>query len=205
MLKLTSFLQYPEGFNHHMMGRPQPAWPEAPVQSLGPLHIHFEGDHALSEEVDPNNLPGGDSKNWPFIAVPRSGVPVAPDALYFRDGELVRILGWLIWFESDGNHMIIQDSYDSQGPRDSESVCWEIVDLRDDMGSVHQTLFCMQNIMDDCWVEQVKEQEMMKEMSACLQSLEKHFEVFILDEWAPFQSTILQSLTTVTFAEQACL
>jgi hypothetical protein len=76
-----------------MMGRPQPSWSEAPVQSLGPLHVHFKGDCAPSEEVDPNDLPGGDSSNWPFIVGPRPGVPVAPDTLYFRDGELVRILG----------------------------------------------------------------------------------------------------------------
>jgi hypothetical protein len=29
-----------------MMGRPQPSWPEPPVQSLGSLCVHFEGDHA---------------------------------------------------------------------------------------------------------------------------------------------------------------
>jgi hypothetical protein len=29
--------------------------------------------------------------------------------------------------------------------------------------------------------------------------------MFILDEWAPFQSTILQALTSVAFAGQACL
>jgi hypothetical protein len=80
---------------------------EVPIQSLGSLKFHFKGDHPPSEEVDPNNLPGGDSENWPFMVAPRPGVPVAPDALYFRDGELVRILGRLTWFESDGGHMII--------------------------------------------------------------------------------------------------
>jgi hypothetical protein len=79
------------------------------------------------------------------------------------------------------------------------------VDLRDDMGSAHQNLFCMQNVMDDCRVEQVKMEDMMKEMSVRLQQLEKHFEMFILDEWAFFQPTILQSLSTVAFAGQACL
>jgi hypothetical protein len=73
------------------------------------------------------------------------------------------------------------------------------------MGSAHQTLFCMQNIMDDCWVKQVKGEELVQEMSVCLQSLECRFEMFILDEWAPFQSTILQGLISVAFAGQACL
>jgi hypothetical protein len=127
-----------------MMGSSSMHWgEEAPVQSLGPLHVHFEGDHAPSEEVDPNDLPGGDESCWLFVVAPCPGVPVAPDALYFRDGELVRILGRLIWFKSDGNHMIIQDTQDSRGPRDPESVCRAIVDIRDDMGSAHQ------NVMDD--------------------------------------------------------
>jgi hypothetical protein len=101
--------------------------------------------------------------------------------------------------------MIIQDTQDSHGPRDPESVCWAIVDLRDDMGSAHQNLFCMQNVMDDCWVEQVKLEATVKEMSVCLYQLEKWFEMFILDEWAPFQPIILQSLATVAHAGQACL
>jgi hypothetical protein len=130
---------------------------------------------------------------------------VAPDALYFRDGELVRILGRLIWFESDGNHMIIQDPHDSRGPQDSEGVCHAIVDLCDDMGSAHRTLFGMQNVLDDCQVEQVKMEDMVKEMSVRLHQLEKCFEMFILDEWAPFQPITLHSLTTVAFAGQACL
>jgi hypothetical protein len=146
---------------------------EVPVQSLGSLKVHFKGDRPPSEEVDPNDLPGGDSQNWPFVVAPHPGVPVAPDALYFRDGELVHILGRLIWFESNGAHMIIQDTQDSRGPRDPESVHWAIVDLRDDMGSAHQTLFCMQNVMDDRQVEQVKGEELMQEMSVHLQSLER--------------------------------
>jgi hypothetical protein len=130
--------------------------------------VHFDGDHAPSEEVDPINLPGGKSQNWPFVVAPQPGVPITPDALYFRDGELVCILGRLIWFESDGSRMIIQDPYDSCGPRDPGSMRWAIVDLRDDMGSAHHTLFGMQNVMDDHRVEQVKEQEVVKEMSVCL-------------------------------------
>jgi hypothetical protein len=177
---------------------------EAPVQSLGPLHVHFEGDHAPSEEVDPNDFPGGNEDRWPFVVAPCPGVPIAPDALYFRDGELVHTLGRLIWFESNGGHMIIQDTQDSHGPRDPESVHWAIVDLRDDVGSAHQNLFCMQNVMDG-HREQVKEREIVQEMSVCLQSLEHRFKMFILDEWAPFQSTIIQSLTTVSFVGQACL
>jgi hypothetical protein len=178
---------------------------EAPVQSLGPLQVHLEGDRALSKDVDPNDLPGGDEDCWPFVVAPCQGVPVAPDALYFRDGELVRILGRLIQFKSDGNHMIIQDTQDSHGPQDPEAVCWAIVNLRDDMGSAHCTLFGLQNVMDDCQVEQVKMENVVKEMSVCLQQLEKCFEMFILAEWAFFQLTILQSLSTVTFAGQACL
>ena len=180
---------------------------EAPIQSLGLLHVHFEGDCALSEEVDPNDLPGGDQVR-PFIVAPHPGVPgvpIAPNALYFQNGELVRILGRLVWFESDGSHMIIQDTQDSCGPRDPESVRRAIVDLRDDVGSAHQNLFCMQNIMDDRRVEQVKMEDRMKEMSVRLHQLEKRFETFIFDEWAPFQPIILHSLTTVAFAGQACL
>jgi hypothetical protein len=107
-----------------MMGRPQPSWPEPPVQSLGSLCVHFEGDHALSEDVDPNDLPGGDEDCWPFVVAPCPGVPVAPDMLYFRNGEMVCILGRLIWLElgSNGGHMILQDPHDSHGPRDPEGV-----------------------------------------------------------------------------------
>jgi hypothetical protein len=88
---------------------------------------------------------------------------------------MVCILGRLIWLElgSNGGHMILQDPHDSHGPRDPESVHWAIVDLRDDMGSAHQTLFCMQNVMDDRQVEQVKGEELMQEMSVHLQSLER--------------------------------
>jgi hypothetical protein len=205
MLRLTSFLQYPDGFNHHMMGESSMRWgEEAPVQSLGPLHVHFEGDRAPSEEVDPNDLPGGDQVR-PFVVSPCPGIPIAPDALYFRDGELVHILGRLVWFESNGNHMIIQDTQDSHGPRDPESICRAIVDLRDDMGSAHQNLFCMQNVMDDHRVEQVKMEEMVQDMSVRLHQLEKHYEMFILDKWASFQSIILQSLSTIALAGQACL
>ena len=44
----------------------------------------------------------------------------------------------------------------------------------------------------------------MRSMSVCLDLLEK-FKRFIVDDWAPFQSIILQALTTVAFAGQACL
>ena len=177
---------------------------EVPVQSMGPLHVHSEGDCAPSEEVDPNDLPGGDQVH-PFVVAPHPGILIAPNALYFRSGELVCILGRLVWFESGGSHMIIQDPHDSRGPHDSEGVCRAIMDLCDDMSSAHQNLFCMQNVMDDCRVEQVKLETMVKEMSVCLHQLEKQFKMFILDKWAPFQPIILQSLTTVTFAGQACL
>ena len=49
--------------------------------------------------------------------------------------------------------MIIQDPCDSCGPHDPKSMCQAIVDLRDDMGSTHHTLFGMQNMMDDHRVE----------------------------------------------------
>jgi hypothetical protein len=136
---------------------------------------------------------------------PRPGVPVAPDALYFRNRELVRILGRLVWFESNGDHIIIQDPHDSCGPRDLEGMRRAVVDLRDDMGSAHQTLFCMQNIMDDRRVEQVAEMNAVRDMSVHPPPSERHFEMFILDDWAPFHSIVLQSLTTVAFAGQACL
>ena len=99
-----------------------PAWPTVPIHSKGTLRVHLSGDCAPSEEVDPNDLPGGDSDHWPFIVTPQPGVPVIPGALYFGDGELVHILGRLVWFESDDSHMIIQDSRDSHGPHDPESV-----------------------------------------------------------------------------------
>ena len=38
-----------------------------------------------------------------------------------------------------------------------------------------------------------------------LDLLEERFERFIVDDWAPFQSIILQALSTVTFVGQACL
>jgi hypothetical protein len=63
----------------------------------------------------------------------------------------------------------------------------------------------MQNVMDDHWVEQVKLEATVQEMSVRLHQLEKWFEMFILDKWAPFQPIILHSLTTVTYAGQACL
>jgi hypothetical protein len=188
-----------------MMNESSMPWgEEAPVQAYGPLHVHFEGDRAPSEDVDPNDLPGGDQVR-PFVVAPRPGVPIAPDALYFRGGELVCILGRLVWFKSNGYHLIIQDTWDSHGPRDPESVRRAIVDLCDDMGSAHQNLFCMQNIMDDCRVEQVKMEETVQDMSVRLHQLEKRFEMFILDEWASFQPVILQGLSTVTLAGQACL
>jgi hypothetical protein len=59
--------------------------------------------------------------------------------------------------------------------------------------------------MDTRRVEQNNDQAMMREMSVRLHSLEMHFKSFILDEWAPFQTTILQALTSVAFAGQACL
>ena len=42
-------------------------------------------------------------------------------------------------------------------------------------------------------------------MSVCLDLLEERFKRFILDNWAPFWSIILQALSTVAFAGQACL
>ena len=77
--------------------------------------------------------------------------------------------------------------------------------LTDDLGSVHHTLYGMQNVMDDCQVEQVHGEDFMRAMSVRLDLLEEKFERFIMDDWAPFQSIILQALSTVTFAGQACL
>jgi hypothetical protein len=125
--------------------------------------------------------------------------------LYFRDGQLVRILGRLVWFESNSGHIIIQEHPGSHGPRDLESVRWAIIDLRDEVGSVHKTLYGMQNVADDRWVEQVVMKTKLRELSVNLSSLEDHFEKFVLDEWVPFQAYILQALSTVAFAGQACL
>ena len=168
-----------------MIGSQTSSWEEVPpVQSLGSLKVHLEGEWIPSEEVDPNDLPGGDSSNWPFIVAPYPSIPVVPNTLYFRDGELICILGRLVWFESNGNHIIIQDPHDSRGPRDLEGMHRAVVNLRDDRGSAHQMLFCMQNVMEDRRVEQVEESNTVKDMSACLSSLECQFEMFILDEWA---------------------
>jgi hypothetical protein len=74
-----------------MIGSQSSSWEEVPpIQSMGTLKVHLEGDRSLSEEVDPNDLPGGDSGNWPFVVAP---CPSIPDALHFRDRELVCILG----------------------------------------------------------------------------------------------------------------
>ena len=125
------------------------------------------------------------------------GVPVVPSL-----GDLVCTLVCLIWLEPD--RLPGQDTRDSCGPRDPESVCRAIVDMRDDLGSVHHTLYGMQNVMDDRRVEQVHGEDLMHSMSVRLDLLEK-FERFISNDWAPFQSIILQALTTVAFAGQACL
>ena len=131
------------------------------------------------------------------MVTPQPGVPVVPSL-----GDLVRTLICLIWLEPD--RVAGQDTWDSRGPRDPESVGRAIVDMRDDLGSVHHTLYGMQNVMDDCWVEQVHGEDFMRAMSVHLDLLEK-FERFITDDWAPFQSIILQALSTVAFAGQAYL
>ena len=152
----------------------------------------------LSEEVDPNDLPRGDSDHRPFVVAPHPGVHVVPSL-----GDLVCTLVCLIWLEPD--RVTDQDTWDSRGPRDPESVHRAIVDMRDDLGSVHHTLYGMQNVMDDHQVEQVHGEDLMHAMSVCLDLLEEKFERFIIDDWAPFQSIILQALSTVAFAGQACL
>ena len=53
------------------------------------------------------------------------------------------------------------------------------------------TLYGMQNVMDDCRIEQVYGEDLMWSMSVCLDLLEERFKRFILDDWAPFQSIIL--------------
>ena len=83
------------------------------------------------------------------------------------------------------NGAIIPDR-DSRGPRDPESVHRAIVDMRDDLGSVQHTLYGMQNVMDDCQVEQVHGEDLMRSMSVCLDLLEEKFERFISNDWAPF-------------------
>ena len=167
-----------------------PAWPTVPLRGE-PLRLP-------SEDIDPNDLPEGDSTCWPFVVAPRPGVPVVPSL-----GDLVCTLVCLIWLEPD--RVAGQDTQDSRGPRDPESLRRAIVDLRDDLGSVHHTLYGMQNMMDDRWVEQVHGEDFMHATSVRLDLLEEKFERFISNDWAPFQSIILQALTTVTFAGQACL
>ena len=168
-----------------------PAWPTVPLREDAPPCFP-------SEEVDPSNLPEGDSTCWPFIVTPQPGVPVIPSL-----GDLVRTLVCLIWLEPD--RFPGQDTQDSHSPRDPELVRRAIVDMRDDLGSVHHTLYDMQNVMDDHWVEQVHGEDFMCATSVCLDLLEEKFKRFITDDWAPFQSIILQALSTVTFAGQACL
>ena len=167
-----------------------PAWPTIPLRDE-PLHLP-------SEEVDPNNLPGGDSNRWPFVVAPCPEVVFVPSV-----GDLVRTLVCLIWLEPD--RAVGQETRDSCGPRDPESVRRAIVDMRDDLGSVHHTLYGMQNVMDDCRVEQVHGEDLMRATSVRLDLLEEKFERFITDDWAPFQSIILQALSTVAFAGQACV
>ena len=111
-----------------------PAWPMVPLREE-PLRLP-------SEEVDPNDLPEGDSSRWPFVVAPRPEVAFVPSV-----GDLVCTLVCLIWLESD--RLPGQDTQDSRGPRDPESVRRAIVDMRDDLGSVHHTLYGMQNVMDD--------------------------------------------------------
>ena len=173
-----------------MMNADGPAWPTVPLRDE-PLQFP-------SEEVDPNDLPEGDSTCWPFVVAPQPGVPVVPTLQ-----DLVCTLVCLIWLEPD--RFPGQDTQDSCGPRDPKSVCRAIVDMRDNLGSVHRTLYDMQNVMDDCQVEQVHGEDFMSAMSVCLDLMEEKFERFIVDDWAPFQFIILQALSTVTFAGQACL
>ena len=102
------------------------------------------------------------------MVAPHPGVPVVPSL-----GDLVRTLVCLIWLEPDG--LPGQDTRDSRGPRDPESVHRAIVDMRDDLGSVHHTLFGMQNVMDDHQVEQVHGEDFMQATSVHLDSLEEKF------------------------------
>ena len=111
-----------------------PAWPTIPLRD--------EPHQLPSEEVDPNDLPEGDSTRWPFVVTPQPGVPVVPSL-----GDLVHTLVCLIWLEPD--RFPGQDTWDLCGPRDPELVRRAIVDMRDDLGSVHHTLYGMQNVMDD--------------------------------------------------------
>ena len=165
-------------------------WPAVPLRDK-PLRLP-------SEEVDPNDLPGGDSDRWPFVVAPRPEVMFIPSV-----GDLVRTLVCLIWLEPD--RVAGQDTRDFRGPRDPESVRRAIMDMRDDLGSVHHTLYGMQNVMDDCQVEQVHGEDLMRATLVRLDLLEEKFERFIVDDWASFQSIILQALSTVAFAGQACL
>jgi hypothetical protein len=152
------------------------------------MHWGEEDPTLSSEDVDPNDLPGG-GFDRPFMVAPCPSV---------------RIPNLLAWFDFD-NYCFLQGVQDSRGPRDLEGVRRAIVDLRDDVGSAHRTLFGMQNVMDNRRVDQVRETDLVEQMSVRLLSLEEKFEKFILDDWAPFHDVILQSLTTVAFAGQACL
>ena len=67
------------------------------------------------------------------MIAPQPGVPIVPTL-----GDLVRTLVCLIWLEPD--RVSGQDTWDSHGPQDPESVCRAIVDMRDDLGSVHHTV-----------------------------------------------------------------
>ena len=165
-------------------------WPAVPLRDE-PLCLP-------SEEVDPNDLPGGDSNRWLFVVAPRPEVMFVPSV-----GDLVRTLVCLIWLEPD--RVAGQGTRDSHGPWDPKSVHRAIMDMRDDLGSVHHTLYGMQNVMDDCRVEQVHGEDLMRATSVRLDLLEEKFERFIVDDWALFQSIILQALSTVTFVGQACL
>ena len=90
-----------------MLNADRPTWPTVPIREEVPPHFS-------SEEIDPNDLPGGDSNRWPFVVAPQPGVPVVPSL-----GDLVRTLVCLIWLEPD--RVTGQDTQDSCGPRDPDT------------------------------------------------------------------------------------
>ena len=86
-----------------MMNSDGLAWPAVPLRDDVPSRFP-------SEEVDPNDLPEGDSTHWPFVVTPQPGVPVVPSL-----GDFVRTLVCLIWLEPD--RFPGQDTWDSRSPR----------------------------------------------------------------------------------------
>jgi hypothetical protein len=80
-----------------------------------------------------------------------------------------------------------------------------VVDVGDDIGTIHYHLYGMQSNTDNACVDHVKLEDELDALSVQFHSLGVRFELFIINQWTPFQTIILNSLTTTTSMGQACL